>query len=105
MAYHGRRMRHVCSTKGCSNRDVILYAKNREVGGGLYLCKTCIENLQKFLPLFGEGKKADEKKETTEKAVEGVAEEKAVEGVADGAEEAPKKVSRKKSMTVPKDGE
>ena len=73
-----------------------LYAKNREVGGGLYLCKTCIENLQKFLPLFGEGKKADEKKETTEKAVEGVAE---------GAEEAPKKVSRKKSMTVPKDGE
>lgn len=102
MAYHGRRMRHVCSTKGCSNRDVILYAKNREVGGGLYLCKTCIENLQKFLPLFGDGKKADEKKEVVEKAVE---------EVADGEEETPKKAvknaerSSKKSMTVPKDGE
>lgn len=52
MAYRAKRKRHVCSTKGCRNREVILYSKNGEIGGGLYLCKECIEALGGFLPQF-----------------------------------------------------
>ena len=52
MAYTARRMRHVCSMKGCRNRDVVLVSKNGELGGGIYICHECIEGLQSFIPVF-----------------------------------------------------
>lgn len=86
MSYNKRRIRHVCSVKGCSNRDVVLIARGGHIGG-VYLCRECAsEALSAF----------EEKKTAVPEAVEEVSEV---------AEEAPKKVSSKKAMTVPKDGE
>ena len=74
MEYKGKRMRHVCSMKGCGNREVFLVTKNGEFGGGLYLCEECIKGLQKFIPYFeaerkpAKTKAAETKTEKAEKA-------------------------------------
>lgn len=87
MSYNKRRIRHVCSVKGCSNRDVVQIARGGHIGG-VYLCRECAK----------EALSAFEEKKAVKKTV-------APEVVEEVAEEAPKKVVRKKSMTVPKDGE
>ena len=87
---NGRRMRHVCSMKGCRNRDVMLVSKNEELGGGLYLCKECITELQRFKPYF-EDEKVKAKKEEAPKAE-----------VEEAKEEAPKTSGRR--IVVPKSG-
>lgn len=73
MAYKAKRMRHICSMKGCRNRDVMLISKSGELGGGLYLCRECIENLQKFIPYFDA--KAEKKDDKTKKTVEAAKED------------------------------
>lgn len=50
--YKAKRKRHVCSIKGCRNREVILFARSSEIGGGVYLCKECIEELSKCTGMF-----------------------------------------------------
>lgn len=34
---------HVCSVRGCSNRDTVLVARSADGGGGVYLCGECIK--------------------------------------------------------------
>lgn len=93
MSYNKRRIRHVCSVKGCSNRDVVLISRNGHIGG-VYLCRECAS----------EASSAFEEKKAVKKAVAPEAVEEVAE-IAEVAEEAPKKAAKKKAMTVPKDGE
>ncbi len=88
MSYNVRRIRHVCSVRGCGNRETILIAKNGQLGG-VYLCAECAK---KAFEVFSEAeKKADAAK--TEK--EAVADEVVSEPV--------KKAAKKKAAS--KDGE
>ena len=91
MAYKAKRKRHVCSTKGCRNREVILYSKNGEIGGGLYLCKECIEALGGFLHMFDAEEKTNEITEPVEEAhgieSEGAEAEETAEQVSETADE------------------
>ncbi|MBR2131505.1 MAG: hypothetical protein IJ955_03045 [Oscillospiraceae bacterium] len=34
---------HVCSVRGCSNRDTVLVARSADGGGGVYLCGECVK--------------------------------------------------------------
>ena len=88
MAYNIKKIRHVCSVKGCSNRDVVLIAKIGHIGG-VYLCGECAKAALDALT----EKKATKAK--VEEAPEVVEEAK--------VEEAPK--AKRRSMVIPKDGE
>ena len=88
MAYNTKKIRHVCSVKGCSNRDVMLIAKNGHIGG-VYLCRECAKAA---LDALTEKKSAKVK---VEEAPEVVEEAK--------VEEVPK--AKRRSMVIPKDGE
>ncbi len=88
MAYNTKRIRHVCSVKGCSNRDVVLIARNGHFGG-VYLCRECAKAA---LDALTEKKSAKAKVEEAPEAVEEAK-----------VEEAPK--SKRRSMVIPKDGE
>lgn len=89
MAYNIKRIRHVCSVKGCNNRDVVLIAKNGQIGG-VYLCEECAKAAVKYF--------ADKKSAKAVKA------EEVKEEVKEEAEtEAPR--SRRRPIVIPKDGE
>ena len=76
MGYNIKKIRHVCSVKGCSNRDVVLIAKNGHIGG-VYICRECAKAA---LDALTEKKSAKAK-----------------------VEEAP--MAKRRSMVIPKDGE
>ena len=96
MAYIGRRMRHVCSMKGCRNREVFLVSKSNELGGGLYLCEECMKGMGKFIELFEAEKKPDKpaKAEPNDEESNPVSDETTIEK---------KTFPKKKTVVVPKD--
>ena len=100
MAYIGRRMRHVCSMKGCRNREVFLVSKNGELGGGLYLCEECMRGMKKYIDLFDAEKKA-KKTESPE-----TPESEKNDALEDEDKFVEKKTSpKKRTVVVPKDEE
>ena len=40
--------RHICSVRGCGNKDTVKVARSSDVAGGLFLCKNCVEELYRF---------------------------------------------------------
>ena len=37
--------RHICSIKGCGNRDTVLVARSQDLYGGMYICRDCVAAL------------------------------------------------------------
>lgn len=40
--------RHVCSVRGCGNKDTVMVARSSDLAGGLFICRDCAEELYKF---------------------------------------------------------
>jgi hypothetical protein len=40
--------RHICSVRGCGNKDTVMVARSSDLAGGLFLCKNCAEELYRF---------------------------------------------------------
>ena len=40
--------RHICSVRGCGNKDTVMVARSSDLAGGLFLCKNCVEELYRF---------------------------------------------------------
>lgn len=45
--------RHICSVRGCGNKDTVMVARSSDLAGGLFLCRDCAEELYRFY--FPEG--------------------------------------------------
>lgn len=94
--YLFKRKRHVCSMKGCRNKEVLLCTKNGELGGGIYLCRECIEALSENVKLF-DGEKAAPAVSDASAVNKVEAEAKTETPVVAESEKAPVKSGRKKS--------
>ncbi|MBR2131504.1 MAG: hypothetical protein IJ955_03040 [Oscillospiraceae bacterium] len=40
--------RHICSVRGCGNKDTVMVARSSDLAGGLFLCRDCAEELYRF---------------------------------------------------------
>ena len=40
--------RHICSVRGCGNKDTVMVARSSDLAGGVFLCKNCVEELYRF---------------------------------------------------------
>ena len=40
--------RHICSVRGCGNKDTVMVARSSDLAGGLFLCKNCVGELYRF---------------------------------------------------------
>lgn len=40
--------RHICSVRGCGNKDTVMVARSSDLAGGLFLCRDCVEELYRF---------------------------------------------------------
>ena len=96
MGYNTKRIRHVCSVKGCNNRDTILIAKNGQIGG-VYLCEECAK---KAAEVFGGAKKKAVKAEAKAEVKDDVVEE-----TSEDAVKAESVKGKRRTMVIPKDGE
>lgn len=49
--------RHICSIKGCGNRDTVLVARSQDLYGGMYICRDCVAALADHFGIAAEVKK------------------------------------------------
>ena len=40
--------RHICSVRGCGNKDTVMVARSSDLAGGLFLCRDCVGELYRF---------------------------------------------------------
>ena len=40
--------RHICSVRGCGNKDTVMVARSSDLAGGMFLCRDCVEELYRF---------------------------------------------------------
>lgn len=40
--------RHICSVRGCGNKDTVMAARSSDLAGGLFLCRDCVRELYEF---------------------------------------------------------
>ena len=64
--------RHICSVRGCGNKETVLFARSADLAGGIFICRDCVAELASFF-FQPEEEKAETVPETVE-TVETVAE-------------------------------
>lgn len=37
--------RHICSVRGCGNRDTVMTARSADLAGGIFICADCVKEL------------------------------------------------------------
>ena len=40
--------RHICSVRGCGNKDTVLLARSADLAGGIFICRDCVAELASF---------------------------------------------------------
>lgn len=40
--------RHICSVRGCGNKDTVMVARSSDLAGGLFVCRDCVKELYDF---------------------------------------------------------
>ena len=85
--------RHICSMKGCGNRDTVLVARSQDLYGGTYICRDCVAALADHFGIAAEA----EKESTSGNANEAPVNENKAGG--DDAAEAPKETKTGKSAS------
>ena len=40
--------RHICSVRGCGNKDTVLFARSADLSGGIFICRDCVAELSSF---------------------------------------------------------
>ena len=40
--------RHICSVRGCGNKDTVLFARSADLAGGIFICRDCVAELSSF---------------------------------------------------------
>lgn len=64
--------RHICSVRGCGNKDTVLFARSSDLAGGIFICRDCVAELASFFfpPEEGKADAVAESEETAQEAVE-----------------------------------
>lgn len=61
--------RHICSVRGCGNKETVLFARSADLAGGIFICRDCVAELASFFFPTEEGK-ADDVPDSEETAAE-----------------------------------
>ena len=61
--------RHICSVRGCGNKETVLFARSADLAGGIFICRDCVAELASFF-FPPEEEKAEAVPETAETASE-----------------------------------
>ena len=40
--------RHICSVRGCGNKETVLFARSSDLAGGIFICRDCVAELSSF---------------------------------------------------------
>ena len=40
--------RHICSVRGCGNKETVLFARSADLAGGIFICRDCVAELSSF---------------------------------------------------------
>ena len=40
--------RHICSVRGCGNKETVLFARAADLAGGIFICRDCVAELASF---------------------------------------------------------
>ena len=40
--------KHICSVRGCGNKDTVLFARSSDLAGGIFICRDCVAELSSF---------------------------------------------------------
>ena len=48
--------RHICSVRGCGNKETVLFARSADLAGGIFICRDCVAELASFFFQPEEGK-------------------------------------------------
>ena len=40
--------KHICSVRGCGNKDTVLFARSSDLAGGIFICRDCVAELASF---------------------------------------------------------
>lgn len=64
--------RHICSVRGCGNKDTVLFARSADLAGGIFICRDCVAELASFFfpPEKEKAEAVPETAETVETAAE-----------------------------------
>ena len=64
--------KHICSVRGCGNKDTVLFARSADLAGGIFICRDCVAELASFFfpPEEEKSETAAETAETAETAAE-----------------------------------
>ena len=60
--------RHICSVRGCGNKETVLFARSADLAGGIFICRDCVAELASFFS------PEEEKTETVPESAETAAE-------------------------------
>ena len=60
--------KHICSVRGCGNKDTVLFARSADLAGGIFICRDCVAELASFF--FQPEEEKSETAETAETAAE-----------------------------------
>ena len=63
--------RHICSVRGCGNKETVLFARSADLAGGIFICRDCVAELASFF-FPPEEDKADAVPDAAETAPEAV---------------------------------
>ena len=64
--------KHICSVRGCGNKETVLFARSADLAGGIFICRDCVAELASFFfqPDEEKSETAAETAETAETAAE-----------------------------------
>ena len=64
--------RHICSVRGCGNKETVLFARSADLAGGIFICRDCVAELASFFfpPEEEKTETVPESAETAETAAE-----------------------------------
>ena len=92
--------RHICSVRGCGNKDTVLFARSADLAGGIFICRDCVAELASFF-FPPEEEKTETVPESAETAAE--SEETAESAESDASQEtAPEKRSSGRGRSAKK---
>ena len=74
--------RHICSVRGCGNKDTVLFARSADLAGGIFICRDCVAELASFF-FPPEEEKAETVPEPDETAAESAESDVSPEAVQD----------------------
>lgn len=72
--------RHICSVRGCGNKDTVLFARSADLAGGIFICRDCVAELASFF-FPPEEEKAETVPDSAETAPETVESDASTEAV------------------------